>query len=111
VLAKQGVRVPMSNLFGVGGTRLLDQLRLERAYALRVASLRTLIAAYDQEIVMLGREVGQALAGDVGYLAIQTIPGVGPVLAAVFVAEIGDVGRFAGAPQLCSWAGLTAPPP
>jgi hypothetical protein len=34
-------------------------------------------------------------------------PRVGPVLAAVFVAEIGDVHRFAGAPPLCSWAGLT----
>jgi transposase len=107
VLAKQGVRVPMSDLFGVAGTRLLDQLGLEHAYALRVASLRSLIAAYDQEITMLGREISTALAGDVGYLAIQTIPGVGPVLAAVFVAEIGDVGRFAAAPQLCSWAGLT----
>jgi transposase len=107
VLAKQGVRVPMSDLFGVAGTRLLEELRLERAYALRVASLRRLLAAYDQEIAMLGREIGQALAGDVGYRAIQAIPGVGPVLAAVFVAEIGDVHRFAGAPQLCSWAGLT----
>jgi len=107
VLAKEGVRVPMSDLFGVGGTRLLDQLRLARAYALRIASLRSLITAYDQEIAMLGREISTALAGDVGYLAIQTIPGVGPVLAAVFVAEIGDVGRFAGAPPLCSWAGLT----
>jgi Transposase IS116/IS110/IS902 family len=29
------------------------------------------------------------------------------VLAAVFVAEIGDIHRFAGAPLLCSWAGLT----
>jgi transposase len=107
VLAKEGVRVPMSDLFGVAGSRLLEQLRLERAYALRVASLRRLLAAYDQEIAMLGREVSQALAGDVGYLAIQAIPGVGPVLAAVFVAEIGDVGRFASAPRLCSWAGLT----
>jgi len=107
VLAKQGVRVPMSDLFGVGGTRLLDQLELARAYALRVASLRSLITAYDQEIAMLGREISTALAGDVGYLALQTIPGVGPVLAAVFVAEIGDVHRFAGAPPLCSWAGLT----
>jgi transposase len=107
VLAKQGVRVSMSDLFGVAGTRLLNELRLERAYALRVTSLRSLIAAYDQEITMLGREVSSALAGDVGYLAIQAIPGVGPVLAAVFVAEIGDVHRFAGAPQLCSWAGLT----
>jgi transposase len=107
VLAKQGVRVPMSDLFGVAGSRLLDELHLGRAYGLRVASLRSLINAYDQEITRLGREISSALAGDVGYLAIQAIPGVGPVLAAVFVAEIGDVGRFSGAPQLCSWAGLT----
>jgi transposase len=107
VLAKQGVQVPMSDLFGVAGSRLLDELYLERAYALRVASLRRLLAVYDQEITMLGREISTALAGDAGYLAIQAIPGVGPVLAAVFVAEVGDVHRFAGAPQLCSWAGLT----
>ena len=107
VLAKQGVRVPMSDLFGVAGSRLLDQLQLGRAYGLRVASLRSLITAYDQETAMLGREIASALAGDVGYLAIQAIPGVGPVLAAVFVAEIGDIHRFAAAPQLCSWAGLT----
>ena len=74
---------------------------------MRVASLRSLIGAYDREITTLQREVAAALAGDVGYLAIQAIPGVGPVLAAVFVAEIGDIHRFATAPQLCSWAGLT----
>ena len=107
VLAKEGVRVPMSDLFGVAGSRLLDELHLGHAYALRVASLRSLITAYDQEIAMLGREIATALAGDVGYLAIQAIPGVGPVLAAVFVAEIGDIHRFAAAPKLCSWAGLT----
>jgi len=107
VLAKQGVRVPMSDLFGVAGARLLDQLQLGRAYGLRIASLRRLLVAYDQEITLLGREIATALAGDVGYLAIQAIPGVGPVLAAVFVAEIGDIHRFAAAPQLCSWAGLT----
>ena len=31
VLAKEGVGVPMSDLFGAGGTRLLDQLQLGRA--------------------------------------------------------------------------------
>jgi transposase len=107
VLAKEGVRVPMSDLFGVAGGRLLDDLHLGRAYALRITSLRTLLVAYDREITMLGREISSALAGDVGYLALQAIPGVGPVLAAVFVAEIGDIHRFAAAPQLCSWAGLT----
>jgi transposase len=38
---------------------------------------------------------------------VQAITGVGPVLAAVFVAEIGDVTRFPGPQQLCSWAGMT----
>ena len=44
---------------------------------------------------------------DPGYRAIQTIPGVGPLLGAVFVAEIGDIGRFARPAQLASWSGLT----
>jgi hypothetical protein len=78
VLAKQGVRVPMSDLFGVAGTRLLDELGLEHAYAQRVASLRRLLAAYDQEITMLGREIATALADDAGYLAIQATPRGGP---------------------------------
>jgi transposase len=42
-----------------------------------------------------------------GFRAVQTLPGVGPVLGAVFIAEIGDVTRFARPSQLASWAGLT----
>ena len=47
------------------------------------------------------------LRTDPGYVAVQQIPGIGPILAAVFVAEIGDVTRFGTAPQLACWAGLT----
>jgi len=47
------------------------------------------------------------LAGHEGYAAIQQLPGIGPVLAAVIVAEIGDIRRFPGPGQLGSWAGLT----
>jgi transposase len=39
--------------------------------------------------------------------AIQAVPGVGPVIAAIFVAETGAVHRFADAAHLASWAGLT----
>ena len=42
-----------------------------------------------------------------GLQAIQAIRGFGPVLAAISVAEIGDVGRFTRPEQLCSWAGMT----
>ena len=56
---------------------------------------------------MLDGKIADWLKDDIGYWAIQAIPGVGPVLAAIFVAEIGDVSRFAHPQQLCSWSGLT----
>jgi hypothetical protein len=54
----------------------------------------------------VARRIDAQLAGQPGYRAVQAIDGVGPVLAAVFTAQIGDVHRFARAEQLCSWAGL-----
>ena len=107
VLAKQGVAVAMSDLFGVGGSKLLDELGLDAPYAARVLSLRRLIEAFTFEIDIVGKRLNAQLASDPGYRAIQAIAGVGPVLAAVFVAEIGDVTRFARPEQLCSWAGMT----
>ncbi len=59
------------------------------------------------EIAMLGDVIADLLAADRGYQVIQQLPGIGPVLAAVITAEIGDVTRFRNAGQLCSWAGLT----
>ncbi len=56
---------------------------------------------------MLEEQTAPYFAGDLGYHAVQAIPGVGPVLAAIFVAEIGDISRFTSARHLCSWAGLT----
>ena len=47
------------------------------------------------------------LEHDRGYQAIRALPGIGPVLGAVIVAEIGDITRFPAPARLCSWAGLT----
>jgi transposase len=81
--------------------------RCPHPYKARIASLRRLIETLDFEIDLLTNVVRGRLAHDPGYTAIQQIPGVGPVLAAVFVAEIRDVHRFPGPAQLTSWAGLT----
>jgi len=107
VLAKEGVAVPMSDLFGVAGTALLDTCELGDAYATRVESLRDVMEVVEREIAMTQRRVEVAVADDAGYAAIQAIPGVGPILAAIFVAEIGDIARFPTAHHLASWAGLT----
>ncbi len=107
VLAKEGVPVPYSDLFGVAGNQLLDRLELAPAYHQRLVSLRELIEVFDGHIARFEAESQARLADDPGYHVIQAICGVGPVLAGVFVAEIGDVTRFARPEQLCAWAGLT----
>jgi transposase len=107
VLAKCGVQVGMSDLFGLEGTALLDRLSLPAPYQARVRSLRRVIDALNFEIDVFAGMCRARLARDPGYAALQTIPGIGGVLAAVFLAEIGDVHRFPGPAQLASWAGLT----
>jgi transposase len=107
VLAKCGIQVPMSDLFGVGGKDLLDKLDLPRPYAARIASLRRVMEGLDFEIGVFDKLARGRLSGDPGYTAVQTIPGIGPILGAVLVAEIGDVTRFSTAEKLTCWAGMT----
>lgn len=65
-------------------------------------SLCRLIEGFDFEIDTFAQPAAGDLARDPGYRAIQVIPGVGATLAAIFVAEIGDVHRFTSARHLCS---------
>jgi transposase len=107
VLAKLGVPVSCTDIFGVAGSAWLDQLGLPQPYAGKVCSLRQLAGTLTAEITMLDTLIAGLLAADPGYRAIQALPGIGPVLAAVIVAEVGDITRFRRAAQLCCWAGLT----
>ena len=95
------------DLFGKQGMKLLADTRLGTCYRMRVDSLLELIDAFDGEVAWLSDAIAARLRHHPGYHAIQAIPGVGPTFAAVFVVEIGDIGRFARPAQLCSWAGLT----
>ena len=107
VLAKLGVQVTCTDIFGVWGSMWLDGLSLPQPYAGKVASLRKLAGELTAEIGLLDTVIADLLAGHDGYRAVQALPGIGPVLAAVTVAEIGDIARFSCPARLCSWAGLT----
>jgi transposase len=107
VLAKSGIPVTRSDIFGPGGGIWLDGLPLPQPYAGKVASLRALIAMLDLKVARLEEQAAAALDGDPGYAAIRQLPGTGPVPGAVIAAETGDVTRFRKPGQLCSWAGLT----
>ena len=107
VLAKAGVLIAATDLFGVDGRKRLEKTALAGPYAARVASLLHLIDVFDAEEAVFVALIAERLREHRGYRAIQALPGVGPTLGAIFVAEIGDVHRFAGPGSLCSWAGLT----
>jgi transposase len=111
VLAKNGLAVGCSDLFGVRGRERLATLaqsgELPPVFADRIASQLRIIDLLETEIVATDRVITRQLRGNPGYEAIQQIAGVGPVLAAVFVAEIGDVTRFPTPGHLAAWAGLT----
>lgn len=107
VMAKQGILPVLDDMFGPGGQVLLDEMPFDGVYAIRVESLRDLLEIYDRELTMIDRETRRRLKGHDGYQAVQAIHGVGPVMASIFVAEIGDITRFPTARHLCSWAGLT----
>jgi transposase len=104
VLAKHCLRPPVNDL---RGPAIHAELALPYAYIIRIESLRDLVGTVDREVTMLDRTIHLRLKDDRGYQAIQALDGVGRVIAAVFCAEIGDVGRFPGPKALCSWAGLT----
>jgi len=102
VLATLGVPVTCTDIFGAAGSAWLGQLRLPQPYAGKVTSLRQLAGELTREISMLSEVIADLLAGHRGYQVIRQLPGIGPVLAAVIIAEIGDVTRFTNAGQLCS---------
>jgi transposase len=107
VLAKLGVEVTCSDIFGRWGSAWLDGLGLPGPYAVKVGVLRQLIAVLSAHIAAVDAAAEGMCICDPGYRAILALPGIGPVLATVITAEIGDVTRFAGPAQLASWAGLT----
>jgi transposase len=107
VLAKHNVRLAVSDLACGLGATLLDQVSLTVPYRRRLESLRRQMLLLEDEIGAVEVELDRRLKNHPDYRNLQRIRGIGPVIAAVLVAEIGDVHRFASADQLACWAGLT----
>jgi transposase len=111
VFAKAGLQVTHSHLFDtISGKQLVTHLattRLTGSYQHRVRSLLELIGVLDEIIDELNAGLTARLDSDRRYHAILAIPGVCEVLAAIFLAQIGEIERFASPAHLASWCGLT----
>ena len=79
----------------------------EDALAFEISSVFRLISEMDEQIAALEAKAAELADSELLSL-LQTIPGVGPVSAAVILAEVGDADRFAEPKKLTAYAGMDA---
>jgi len=84
----------------------LDTLTLPPRATASLAALRRVLALVRVEADGFEREIRRLAAVDPIGLALQQVPGVGPILALLIRAEIGELRRFATPGHLASYAGL-----
>lgn len=107
LLAKHNIRLAETDLEGDAATLLLDAIVLPGTYGLRLAAQRRLMLVVADEVAAAEMELARRLRHHPGYCRLLTVKGIGPVLAAIFVTEIGDVTRFPTAAALACWCGIT----
>jgi transposase len=106
VLFQHGLPNPSSDLFGVGGRRLLARLQLPEPWASTVAASQALIDSLDEQIDRCEGEL-RALGLDHPYIPLLlSCPGIGWILAFTIASEIGDIHRFATPRKLAGYTGL-----
>src|SRR5439155_3568495 len=106
ILFQHGVPNGHSDLFGVGGRRLLERLALPEPWASTVQASLALIDTLDEQISSCEREL-RALGADHPYIPLlMTCPGIGWVLAYTIASEIGEITRFATPRKLVGYTGL-----
>jgi transposase len=106
VLHQQGLRSPVTDLFGKRGRLWLAAVKLPETARETVNACLRMIDHYGEEIQKQNLQLREKAKSDERVQWLMTIPGIGEVSAMMLVAEIGEVSRFARKEALCSYAGL-----
>lgn len=105
VLLRQGV-TDARQLARTGSDAWLEELAVSPQAAASLRGLRRLLDVVRQEARRGDQAVRAAAAVDPIAITLQQIVGIGPVLALMIRAEIGEIGRFPTSGHLASYAGL-----
>jgi transposase len=106
VLHQQGLRSPVTDLFGQRGRRWLAGVQLPEQARESVDACLRMIDYYGEEIQKQNLQLSKKAGEDERVQWLLTIPGIGECSAMMLLAEIGDIGRFGSKEALCSYAGL-----
>lgn len=103
------LHIPMpsvTDIFGKRGTDYLNGLRLSGVDGEILRENLALLGTFNTLIRDAEKEIGRLMGDDQRVKLLRTVPGIGPVLAAVIAIEIDDISRFAAPAKLAAYAGL-----
>jgi transposase len=107
VLMRQLVgRPPVSDLFGVKGRRWLAGIELALEERETVDAAMRQIEFLDTEIAAVERLIARDALDSGQIRRLMTVPGVNVIVAASFIAAIGDIDRFKSPRKLVGYLGL-----
>jgi transposase len=107
VLMRQLVgRPPFSDVFGIKGRQWLAELELAFEERETVDSAVRQIAFLDSEIATVERLIAKAAVGSAQIKRLMSVPGVNVIVAATFMAAVGDIQRFKNPRKLVGYLGL-----
>jgi transposase len=106
VLHQQGLRSPVTDVFGKRGRQWLAGVQLPASAREAVSVCLRLLDGYSAEIQKQNLQLREKAKGDERVRWLMTIPGIGECGAMLLLAEIGMIGRFRDQAALCSYAGL-----
>jgi transposase len=106
VLHQQGLRSPVTDLFGKRGRLWLAGLKLPPQARESVNVCLRLLDGYSEEVQKQNLQLSERAKQDERAQWLMTIPGIGECSAMMLLAEIGEIERFRDKEALCSYAGL-----
>jgi transposase len=99
-------RPPASDLFGVKGRRWLAEQQLPVTERETVDSAMRQVSFLDAEIAEVEQLIAAEALGWPQVKRLMTVPGVNVIVAATFVAAVGDIRRFPDRRKLTAYLGL-----
>ena len=106
LLAKNNIKLAVKDVFSRKGRILLESAPLPSCHRRPVDSYLALLDQLEAQIGQLDQEVKESAQRNPQAQLLMTLPGVGPVVAMTFLAEVGDISRFKTHRQLAAYVGM-----
>lgn len=106
ILVHEGWACPRGSLLTASGRRWVSAIRLDPGARAQVEAMLSVMVSLAEQIEVIDCELRRLAKTDERLRALCQIFGIGPILAATILAEIGDAKRFRRARQIVRVAGL-----